>query len=165
MWKCKACAARGARECSAGDLGCSAFSCCGGSNCRRARGLVISAYQSKDVFLQSKRTKYVGSNPAGAGRGDPGRRLCVDSSQNQSVSVVTPDCPDAACRISNDKGRWYVAATPASVGVNCFFADLLVSCSKGSFPQLPRPFGLPPRGSPSGTFSWRGYRCRCRCSQ
>ena len=38
--------------------------------------------------------------------------------QNQSVSVLTPDCPGAACRLHNDKGRWHVATTPASVGVN-----------------------------------------------
>ena len=50
--------------------------------------------------------------------------------QNQSVSVLTPDCPGAACRLHNDKGRWYVATTPASVVVNRSFADLVVNCSK-----------------------------------
>lgn len=66
--------------------------------------------------------------------------------QNQSVSVVTPHCPGAACRISNDKGRWYVAATPASVGVNRSFADLVVTCSKGSFPPLTQTFRSSTKG-------------------
>ena len=66
--------------------------------------------------------------------------------QNQSISVVTPDCPGAACRISNDKGRWYVAATPASVGVNRSFADLVVSCSKGSAPPVTQAFPSSTKG-------------------
>lgn len=66
--------------------------------------------------------------------------------QNQSISVVTPDCPGAACRISNDKGKWYVAATPASVGVNRSFADLVVSCSKGSSPPVTQAFPSSTKG-------------------
>lgn len=66
--------------------------------------------------------------------------------QNQSISVVTPDCPGAACRISNDKGRWYVAATPASIGVNRSFADLVVNCSKGSAPPVTQAFPSSTKG-------------------
>ena len=56
--------------------------------------------------------------------------------QNQSVSVLTPDCPGAACRLHNDKGRWHVATTPASVVVNRSFADLVVNCSKDTAPPV-----------------------------
>jgi len=57
----------------------------------------------------------------------------IVSGQNQSISVTTPGCSGAACEFNNDKGKWYIAATPGSVTVNRSYADLLVKCSKGDF--------------------------------
>ncbi|WP_164844428.1 PDZ domain-containing protein [Azoarcus sp. DN11] len=54
----------------------------------------------------------------------------IVSGQNQSLSVTTPGCPGASCELSNDKGRWYVPTTPATVTVNRSYADLLVRCTK-----------------------------------
>lgn len=70
--------------------------------------------------------------------------------QNQSVSVLTPDCPGAACRLHNDKGRWYVATTPASVVVNRSFADLVVNCSKDTAPPVMKAFPSATKGMAYG---------------
>lgn len=70
--------------------------------------------------------------------------------QNQSVSVLTPDCPGAACRLHNDKGRWHVATTPASVVVNRSFADLVVNCSKDTAPPVMKAFPSSTKGMAYG---------------
>lgn len=58
----------------------------------------------------------------------------IVNGQNQSCSVTTPGCPGASCELSNDKGKWYVSSTPASVTVNRSYSDLFVKCTKGSSP-------------------------------
>ncbi len=50
---------------------------------------------------------------------------------NQSVSVNTPAIQGAMCSLTNDKGKWYVNQTPASVTVHRSFKDLVVNCKKG----------------------------------
>ncbi|WP_374342317.1 PDZ domain-containing protein [Azonexus sp.] len=57
----------------------------------------------------------------------------IVNGQNQSVSIVTPDCPGARCELSNDKGRWYLGATPGSVVISRSYADLFVRCTKADF--------------------------------
>ncbi len=52
---------------------------------------------------------------------------------NQSVSVETPGCPGATCKLSNDKGIWYVSSTPGSVTVHRAYSDLAVVCSKEGY--------------------------------
>ena len=47
----------------------------------------------------------------------------------QPLSVDTPGCEGATCRLSNSKGTWYVK-TPGLVTVHRAYGDLVVVCSK-----------------------------------
>lgn len=53
----------------------------------------------------------------------------IVSGTNQSLTVETPGCAGASCKLTNDKGAWVVAA-PGSVVVNRAFGPLTVVCSK-----------------------------------
>lgn len=55
----------------------------------------------------------------------------VTTGHNQSLSVETPSCPAASCKLTNDKGTWFVASTPGSVTVNRAYGDMTVACEKG----------------------------------
>ena len=55
----------------------------------------------------------------------------VTTGQNQSLSVETPGCKAASCKLSNDKGTWFVASTPGTVTVNRAYGDMNVTCEKG----------------------------------
>ena len=70
--------------------------------------------------------------------------------RNQSILVLTPDCPGAACQLHNDKGRWHVATTPASVVINRSFADLVVSCSKAASLPVTKAFPSSTKGMAYG---------------
>jgi hypothetical protein len=54
------------------------------------------------------------------------------SGTNQPISVETPDCEGANCKLTNDNGTWFVKA-PGSVTVSRAYGDLTVSCSKDGF--------------------------------
>ena len=54
----------------------------------------------------------------------------ITTGQNQSLSVQTIPMSGAKCKISNDKGTWYVPSTPGSVTVTRSYSDLAVSCEK-----------------------------------
>jgi hypothetical protein len=60
----------------------------------------------------------------------------IVNGQNQSVSVDTRTdagaLAGANCRLSNNKGTWYVA-TPGSVTVQRSFEDMAVKCEKEPF--------------------------------
>ena len=49
----------------------------------------------------------------------------------QPVSVDTPACPGATCKLSNSDGQYYINKTPGTVMVNKAYGDLTVECSKG----------------------------------
>lgn len=53
----------------------------------------------------------------------------IVSGTNQSLTVETPGCAGASCRLTNDKGTWAVSA-PGSVVVNRAYGPLTVVCSK-----------------------------------
>lgn len=55
----------------------------------------------------------------------------IVSGQSQSVSVETGTCPEASCELQNNKGKWYIGKTPASVTVHRSYEDLAVVCRKG----------------------------------
>lgn len=57
----------------------------------------------------------------------------IVSGQNQPVSVVTPGCEKAACELTNDKGKWYVSATPGTVTVQRSYSDMQVNCTKPDY--------------------------------
>ena len=42
----------------------------------------------------------------------------ITTGQNQPLTVETPGCNGATCKLFNDKGTWYVTATPGSTVVN-----------------------------------------------
>ncbi|MBI4754023.1 MAG: PDZ domain-containing protein [Betaproteobacteria bacterium] len=53
---------------------------------------------------------------------------------NQPLSVTTPGCQGAACELTNDKGKWYVPATPGTVSIRRSYSDLLVACTREGAP-------------------------------
>jgi hypothetical protein len=55
----------------------------------------------------------------------------IVSGTNQVVSVETPGCPASACELTNDKGKWYVNATPGTTTVNRAYGDLTAFCKNG----------------------------------
>ncbi len=50
--------------------------------------------------------------------------------ENQSVSVDTPQCPGASCRMANSQGTYFVKSTPETVTINKAYSDLTMSCEK-----------------------------------
>jgi hypothetical protein len=56
----------------------------------------------------------------------------IVSGQDQIVSVATPNCPDADCKLVNDDGTYYVS-TPGTVTVNREYDDMTVSCKKEGY--------------------------------
>jgi hypothetical protein len=48
----------------------------------------------------------------------------------QTISVETPGCTGARCKLVNDKGTWYVSDTPGTVTVHRAYSALTVTCSK-----------------------------------
>jgi hypothetical protein len=63
----------------------------------------------------------------------------ITTGQNQPVSVETPGCAGATCKLSNDKGTWYVSATPGSATVQRAYSDMMVTCEKGDYRSNPYP--------------------------
>ncbi len=58
----------------------------------------------------------------------------IVSGTNQTLTVETPGCAGATCKLTNDKGNWAVT-TPGSVVVNRAYGPLAVVCSKDGFPN------------------------------
>ena len=56
----------------------------------------------------------------------------IVNGQNQSVSIDTPGCSPANCKLTNDKGTWFVT-TPGSVTVRRAFGNMTVVCSKEGY--------------------------------
>lgn len=55
----------------------------------------------------------------------------------QVVSVDTPGCPGARCELVNEKGRFFVPATPGTVSVHRSYNNLQVTCSKEGAASTP----------------------------
>jgi S1-C subfamily serine protease len=55
----------------------------------------------------------------------------IVSGTNQVVSVDTPGCPASSCELVNDKGKWYVNATPGTTTVNRAYGPLNATCKNG----------------------------------
>jgi hypothetical protein len=58
----------------------------------------------------------------------------ITGTSNQPVSVRSScgmnQVSGAACKLSNDKGEWYVTRTPGSVTIRKAYADLAIECEK-----------------------------------
>jgi hypothetical protein len=50
---------------------------------------------------------------------------------DQVVTVDTPNCPGATCRLSNNDGTYFINKTPGTVTINKSGSALTVSCYKG----------------------------------
>ena len=61
----------------------------------------------------------------------------MTTGQNQPVSVETPGCAGATCKLSNDKGTWYISATPGSATIQRAYGDMTVTCEKGDYRSSP----------------------------
>ena len=48
----------------------------------------------------------------------------------QPVSINTPNCKGASCRMSNSQGTYYVKSTPETVTINKAYGDLTITCEK-----------------------------------
>lgn len=54
----------------------------------------------------------------------------IVSGSTQVVSVDTPGCPGARCELSNDKGKYFVQATPGTVTLGRSYNNLQVTCTR-----------------------------------
>lgn len=50
--------------------------------------------------------------------------------ETQPVSVDTPKCPQASCRLANSQGTYFVKSTPETVVINKAYSDLTMTCEK-----------------------------------
>ena len=55
----------------------------------------------------------------------------ITDERTQVVSVETPFCQAAKCKLSNDEGDYYIKSTPDSVMINKSGGDLVMTCEKG----------------------------------
>lgn len=53
----------------------------------------------------------------------------ITKGSTQIITVETPNCPGASCKITNDKGTYYISNTPATIVVNRSKSQLRINCS------------------------------------
>ena len=54
----------------------------------------------------------------------------IISDSTQVVSVETPNCTGAKCRMTNSEGVFYIQSTPGSTAVQKAYGDLTITCEK-----------------------------------
>lgn len=59
----------------------------------------------------------------------------IVTGQDQIVSVDTPLCPAAKCKLQNEEGVYWVPSTPGTISVDREYGDLVVTCSKPGYPD------------------------------
>ena len=57
----------------------------------------------------------------------------IVSDSNQVVSVDTPNCKGAKCRMSNSQGVYYIQNTPGSTAIQKAYGDLTITCEKDDY--------------------------------
>jgi hypothetical protein len=50
--------------------------------------------------------------------------------ETQPVSVDTPSCQGASCRLTNSQGTYFVKSTPETIVINKAYSDLTMICEK-----------------------------------
>lgn len=50
---------------------------------------------------------------------------------DQVITIDTPNCPGATCRLTNNDGTYFINKTPGTVSINKSGSALTVSCYKG----------------------------------
>ena len=61
----------------------------------------------------------------------------ITTGQNQPLSLETVPCRGAICKLTNDKGTWFVNGTPGTVTVQRAYGDMIVICEKDDFKSNP----------------------------
>ena len=57
----------------------------------------------------------------------------IVSDSTQVVSVDTPNCKGAKCRMTNSEGIFYIQSTPGSTAIQKAYGDLTITCEKENF--------------------------------
>lgn len=57
----------------------------------------------------------------------------IVSGTTQTVSVTTIPVTSATCSLTNQKGTWYIPATPSSVVIHKSGSDLNIDCQKAGY--------------------------------
>jgi len=47
---------------------------------------------------------------------------------DQVITIETPNCPGATCRLTNNDGTYYINKTPGTITINKSRSELMVSC-------------------------------------
>jgi uncharacterized protein YceK len=80
----------------------------------------------------------------------------ITTGENQSLSVETNPCRGATCKLTNDKGTWYVNGTPGSVTVHRAYGDLNLICEEGAFKSNPMVVASTTKGMAFGNIIFGG---------
>ena len=80
----------------------------------------------------------------------------IVSGTAQTVSVDTPGCNGARCELSNDKGKYFVAATPGTVVVNRSYNNLQVVCTRDTATSDPLSVASTTKGMAFGNILFGG---------
>lgn len=54
----------------------------------------------------------------------------VVGEDTQTVSVDTPGCQGAKCRLTNSQGTYFVKSTPETIVINKAYSDMNMTCEK-----------------------------------
>ncbi|MCB1784026.1 MAG: hypothetical protein KDI13_08510 [Alphaproteobacteria bacterium] len=54
----------------------------------------------------------------------------IVSGDQQIVSVETPNCDQASCKLTNEQGTYYVSQTPGTVTINRSASPIFLECKK-----------------------------------
>ena len=54
----------------------------------------------------------------------------------QNMSVTTPNCPGAECRLHNNQGTYFVANTPSTININKSASAMSIDCKKGDAQEI-----------------------------
>jgi hypothetical protein len=80
----------------------------------------------------------------------------IVNGQNQPVSIKTTPADGAKCALENNKGKWYVPATPGSTTVHRSFNDLNVVCEKSGYKTTAKKISSSTKGMAFGNILFGG---------
>jgi hypothetical protein len=81
----------------------------------------------------------------------------IVSGTKQPVSVTTHPIAGATCQLENNKGTWYIPATPGSVVVHRSYHDLKISCKKKGYKQAIKNVTSSTKGMAFGNVLFGGF--------